>query len=153
MSDHINLLPIDVFKLIADVYYTPIITSYEEDHRFYMIFTYPSHTITLRIPPCGYTLGRSYSRCYKYEEVETFIRCLQENIDGKIHMTEYFDLQIILDRDYINIIHKDEININHKHMQMDIKIHNTENSREQFASALFPYIDYMVFYDHERYPY
>jgi len=153
MSDVINLLPIDVLKLITDVYYTPIITSFEEEHRFYCVFTYPSHTIKLRIPPCNYRLGKSMSRCYLYEEVEVFIECLKQNIDGKIHMTEYFDLQIILDKDYIHIIHKDEINISHKNVQIDIKIRNTENSREQFASALFPYIDYMVFYDHECYSY
>lgn len=68
-------------------------------------------------------------------------------------MTEYINLQIILDKDYIHIINKDDINISNKNIQMEIKIVNTENSREQFASALFPYIDYMIFYDHERYPY
>jgi hypothetical protein len=153
MSVIINLLPIDVLKLITDIYYTPIITSFEEEHRFYCVFTYPSHTIKLRIPPCDYRLGKSFSKCYLYEEVEVFIECLKQNINGKIHMTEYIDLQINLDKDYINIIYKDDINILYKSIQTDIKICNTENSREQLASALFPYIDYMIFYDSERYSY
>lgn len=151
MSEIINLLPIDVLKLIADTYYTPIITSFEEDNRFYCAFTYPSHSIKLLIPPCDYILGRSFSRCYSYEEVEIFIECLKQNIDGKIHMTEHFDLQIILDKNYIHIIHKDNILYESNNVITDIKIVNTEKSREQFSTALFPYIDYMVFYDHERY--
>ena len=151
MSDIIKLLPIDVLKLIANIYYTPMITSIEEDHRFYLLFTYPSHTIKLRIPPCDYRLGKSYSRCYLYEEVEVFIECLKQNINGKIHMTEHFDLEIILNKDNINIIHKDDIDITSKNVQIDLKIHNTENSREQFSNALFLYIEYMIFYDHESY--
>lgn len=153
MSDIINLLPIDVLKLISDIYYTPIITSIEEEHRFYFLFTYPSHTIKLRIPPCDYLLGKSYSKCYLYEEIEIFIECLKQNIDDKIHFTEYFNLQIILNEDYIKIIHKDDINISNNNIRMEIKINNTENSREQLSSALFSYIDYMIFYDHERYDY
>ena len=153
MIEPINLLPIDVLKLIADVYYTPLITSFEEEHRFYCVFTYPSHTIKLRIPPCDYRLGKSYSRCYLYKEVETFIECLKQNIDGKIHMTDYFDLQITVGKDYINIIQKDDVSFNHKTNQMDIKICNTENSRCQLAEALIPYIEYMIFYDYERYSY
>src|SRR5437867_4150520 len=98
MTDFINLLPIDVLKLIADIYYTPIITSFEEDHRFYCLLTYPSHTIKLLIPPCDYRLGKSFCRCYKYEEVETFIECLNQNINGKIHMMEHLDLQITIDK-------------------------------------------------------
>jgi len=149
----INLLPLDVLKLIIDIYYTPLITSFEEEHRFYCLFTYPSHSIKLRIPPCDYKLGKSYSRCYLYEEMETFIEFLKQNVDGKIQMTEYIDLQLILDKDYIHIINKDDVNMTHKSIQTEIKICNTENSRGQLTNALLPYIDYMIFYDHERYSY
>ena len=148
MTDIINF---DVFKLIADLYYTPIITSFEEEHRFYCVFTYPSHKLQLRIPPCNYRYGKSMCTIYLYEEIEVFIECLNENIKGKIHMTAYFDLQIVLNKEYIHIIQGDEINKNLN--IIDFKIVNTENSRKQLADALYSYIEYMIFYDPEHYLY
>ncbi len=51
------------------------------------------------------------------------------------------------------IINKDEINSKDKPIHTEIKIINAENSREQLANALFPYMEYMIFYDHEHYSY
>lgn len=133
-----NLLPMDVIKLMTDIYYTPLI-SYKKENLFYLILTYPSHTIKLEIPPYQYRYGKSFSRIYLIEEIIEFINCLQENKTSKIHMVEN-GLTIILNND-IHIIYK-EINMN-------IQIKNTELIREQLITVFLEYMDYMYFYDHD----
>jgi len=135
MSD-INLLPIDIMKLLIDIYYTPIINSFIEENIFYCLFTYPSHIIKLHIPPCNYELGKSFARNYLYEDIEFFIEYLKQNVDGKIHMNQSFDFQIVLDKEYIHIIRKDDINLVKKNDAINIKIFNTKNSREQLINGL-----------------
>ncbi len=133
-----NLLPIDVVKLIADIYYTPIISSLEEDKKFYLILSYPSHTIKLQMSLPEFRYGKGLRKIYSTEEIELFIKSWDHNI---IHMKEPFDLKITLDDDYISIIHE-EVN-------MEIKINNTEQSVSQLLNAMWQFVEFVQYYDPE----
>lgn len=124
---------------MIDIYYTPIISTFEEDKKFYLNIVYPSNTIKLQMSLPDFRYGKSYSIIYLTEEIELFIKNLYENINSKIHTIKPFDLKIILDDDHINIIHE-EVNMN-------IKIKNTECSRDQLADTMLKYLDFITFYD------
>lgn len=136
-----NLLPIDVIKLITDVYYTPIISSLEEENKFYLNFEYPSHSIKLQMSRPDFRYGKGLRKIYLTEGIKTFINALNQNVESELCTNEPFNLKITLNPDYIYIIHE-EVN-------MKIQISNTDLCRDQLRDAMIKYWNYVDMYDDE----
>jgi hypothetical protein len=137
-----NLLPIDVIKLIADVYYTPIISSFESNKDFFITFQYPSNTVTLEIPRPNFTLGKGKGKIcvieiHETDDIDLFIKCLNQNNSGKLFVFYPFDLEIALDKNNIQFISENAT----------LYIKNTESCRSQLVSAMIAFKDYLGTYN------
>jgi hypothetical protein len=128
----------DVLPLIIGLYYTPIISSFEIDNKFYLVFTYPSNRIKFEMPRCEYTYGRSFTKHYKTDKIQTFIQDLWNDDYCELHFDDPVRLDIIL--------YDDCIDITHKEVEMNIEIVNTETSRGQLANELIKYENFMNMY-------
>lgn len=124
MSDHINS---DIQKLIVDSYYTPTITDFVRDNRFYVKVEYPSNKIKLKFP-----LDYDYIR-YRYKYTEKFI--------DKLNMNSYWSQLQLASNFRIDLC---EHNIKIAHKKVEIKIQNTETIRDKLVDVLYSYSNYLV---------
>ena len=121
-----EVLPMDILKLIADNYYTPIITNKTYNNKFYMIIIYPSNKIKLRLPCDSDYIG------YVYKYVEEFIKNLNMNKYSQLQLASNFKINI------------SQENIKIEHKKVEIKIQNSELIREQLIEALSFYLSYLA---------
>jgi hypothetical protein len=131
-------VPIDVIKLIVDIYYTPKIDWFESDDKnFYITFTYPSNTITLQISRPDYRFGKGMRKWYITDNIKSFINYLNENKPNELLLINPFNLRITFDKDNIQFV------IEH----VDIDIKNTELCRKQLIDVMIAFKDYVEMYD------
>lgn len=132
----------DVMSLIAGVYYTPLVSSVEEREgwveKFYLIFTYPSHKVKLRMPLPDYEYGKSMIKYYKTDKINTFIESLWDNEPYELHLTNNFDLKLTITETHIDIIHVDD--------EIEFIINNTELFRNQLADELLKFAEFVSYY-------
>ena len=141
-GQNFNLLPIDVIKLMVDVYYTPIIETLiiDDDNnkysnkKFYMILTYPSHTIKIHIPrPCISQKSRG-GLCYESKNITAFWHKLNN------YHTQEGNNQLNEDEIKIKLTSKN-ICIISEHTTIDLP--NTEIIRGQILDVIYYYIEYL----------
>ena len=134
-DQNFNLLPIDVIKLMVEVYYTPIIETLILDNKFFMILTYPSHTIKINIPKPNISQCRS-GICYETKNFDAFWFKLKANdfypLEGKNDLNED-ELKIKLTPKNISIINENTT----------IDLPNTEIVRTQILNVIYYYIEYL----------
>ena len=133
--DQSGVLTVDVFKIISDLYYTPIIqwriVPQEDDDKldkFYLILQYPFFTLTYRmgLPNC-------FEDCFEYDHVNDIVDLLQHN---KHDTVVYHNFKFVLDNLSIHLCDQ------HDDYQMMLK--NTPITRDQLGAVFVRYKDYLI---------
>jgi len=115
---------------MVEIYYTPIIETLILNKKFYMILTYPSHTIKINIPKPNISQCRG-GICYETKNFDAFWYKLKAN-EGKNDLDED-ELKIKLTSKNINIINENTI----------IDLPNTELVRNQILDVIYYYVEYL----------
>ena len=133
----------DVLSLIIELYFAPVITSHEKENKFYLTITYPTNAIALQLPPTDYVTGKSWSRHYKTEDVEKFIQCLVDGIDGSLWLQGNDNKVTLSAKGQCIRISWDGAE-SHK-----VCLRNTDQCRKSFIDIMWKYYEFMDSYDYE----
>lgn len=135
--NNFNLLPIDVINMIIDIYYTPIIKSFEQyisfyRSDFYLEFFYPTHHFKIKMS-LPHTKSSKGSTWYVTDQINEFIGALEDNENYTLYLTHPSDLDFILDENYIHVINED----------VHMKIKNTEKLRNELVYVIYQYKEFV----------
>ena len=129
----------DVIKIMIDLYYTPKITTKEDEYtnKFYLTIEYVNHAICMQMPKTNYRLGKCCIRYYETKPIGDFIEQLQNNEECQFFVNDPFTFRMIVNK---------TINIYHEEVNLKISIKNTECTRQQLIDAMYDYYDFMFSY-------